>query len=120
MDIPAWVRKLFSDIDRKDTTAFVGHLTDDVEFRFGSAPPVSGAAATGEAVAAFFESIAALSHAIIRVWEDGSSVVCEGIVTYTRHDGRNVAIPFADVFDRRDDKIASYRIYIDINPLFEA
>lgn len=118
--VPGWVDRLFRDIDRKDTEAFLGHLADDVEFRFGSSPAVAGKGAVGDAVGAFFESIAALRHTVENVWEGDASTVCEGMVTYTRHDGREVPIPFTDVFDHRDGEIDGYRIYIDMSPLFEA
>ena len=109
---------LFAAIDAQDSAAFVGYLTDDAVFRFGSAPPVQGRAAVQAAVEGFFSSIAGLSHAINKSLRDGCTLVCEGEVTYTRHDGTTVAIPFADVFEYAGDKIAEYKIYIDIAPLY--
>ena len=109
---------LFAAIDAQDGAAFVAYLTDNALFRFGSAPPVQGRAAAQAAVEAFFGSIAGLSHEIQNTLRDGSTVVCEGEVTYTRHDGSTVAIPFADVFEYEGDKIAEYKIYIDIAPLY--
>ena len=109
---------LFAAIDAQDGAAFVAFLTDDAVFRFGSAPPVKGRSAVQAAVEAFFGSIAGLSHEIYRTLRDGSTLVCEGEVTYTRHDGSSVAIPFADVFEYAGDKIAEYKIYIDIGPLY--
>ena len=44
--------------------------------------------------------------------------MCEGLVTYTRLDGSQVAIPFVNVFYLRGDQIARYLIYIDNGPLF--
>jgi ketosteroid isomerase-like protein len=45
-------------------------------------------------------------------------VVVEGNVTYTRQDGSQLTLPFADVLETRDGKVSNYRIYIDIAPLF--
>ena len=87
---------MFAAIDRKDSTVFVGYLTDDAVFRFGSAPAVRGRDAIREAVDGFFE----------------------GEVTYTRLDGTSVTLPFADVFEYEGDQIAEYKIYIDIAPLY--
>ena len=109
---------LFAAIDAQDGTAFVGYLTDDAVFRFGSAEPVQGRAAAQVAVESFFGTIAGLSHAIHKTLRDGDTLVCEGVVTYTRHDGSSIAIPFADVFEYRDGLIAEYKIYIDIAPLY--
>jgi limonene-1,2-epoxide hydrolase len=39
-------------------------------------------------------------------------------VTYTRHDGSLISVPFANVFELRGDKITAYRIYIDNSSLF--
>ena len=109
---------LFAAIDAQDGAAFVAYLTDDAVFQFGSAPPVQGRADVQAAVEGFFGSIAGLSHDIHKTLRDGSALVCEGVVTYTRHDGSTIAIPFADVFEYDGDKIAEYKIYIDIAPLY--
>ena len=109
---------LFRAIDARDAAAFVGYLTDDAVFRFGSASPVQGRAAVQAAVEGFFGSIAGLSHAIHKTLCDGDTLVCEGVVTYTRHDGSTIAIPFANVFEYAGDLVAEYKIYIDIAPLY--
>ena len=109
---------LFAAIDAQDGAAFVSFLTDDAVFRFGSAPPVQGRANVQEAVEAFFASIAGLSHSIERTQGEGDTLFLEGVVTYTRHDGRPVAIPFVDVFEYEGEKISEYKIYIDVGPLY--
>ncbi len=109
---------LFAAIDAQDGAAFVGYLTDDAVFRFGSAPAVRGRAAVQAAVEGFFDSIAGLSHSIDRRFGEDGTLVVEGEVTYTRHDGRKVVVPFVDVFECEGDKIAEYKIYIDISPLY--
>jgi len=43
-----------------------------------------------------------------------------GEVTYTRHDGSRVTLPFANVFRLRDDLISEYLIYADLAPLYAA
>ncbi len=109
---------LFAAIDAKDSAAFVGFLTDDAVFRFGSAPPAEGRAAIRKAVEDFFGTIAGLSHSIELTLRDGNTLVCEGTVTYTRHDGSRITLPFVDVFEYRGDLIARYKIYMDIAPLY--
>ena len=39
---------------------------------------------------------------------------------YTRLDGRQVSVPFVNVFHLRGGEIARYLIYIDNAPLFAA
>ena len=102
-----------------DTEGFVGFLTEDCVFRFGSAPPVTGRDGIGAAVGNFFSMIAGLQHDLQRVVADGDAIVCEGEVTYTRHDGSEITLPFCNVFEAEGGLISVYRIYIDIGPLFE-
>ena len=110
--------KLFAAIDGKDAAGFAGFLTERGVFRFGSSPPVTGRAAVQAAVGAFFDSIDGLTHSVTHVWRDDSMLACEGEVCYRRLDGREVIIPFVDVFELDGDLISAYRIYIDIAPLY--
>ena len=116
----AFLAGLFAAIDARDTAAFVEHLTPDASFRFGSAPAVSGRDAVGEAVDGFFATIAGLSHRVTASMVDGDTLVCEGDVTYTRHDASTITLPFVDVFELDDGLIADYKIYMDINSLYAA
>ncbi len=109
---------LFDAIDAKDAEAFVGYLADDAVFRFGSAPPVQGRDAIREAVDGFFATIAGLSHVVHNALAEDATLVCEGEVTYTRHDGSQVTLPFTDVFEYQGELITHYKIYMDIGPLY--
>ena len=109
---------LFAAIDAKDTEQFLEYLSESPRFRFGSAPAVDGRAAVREAVQAFFDSIAGLEHSLSASASVGTTLFTEGDVTYTRHDGSMITLPFADVFELRDGRIADYKIYMDIGPLY--
>ena len=109
---------IFTAIDAKDGATFVSYLTEDAIFRFGSAPPVQGRDAIQAAVEGFFTTIAACSHEISNTLRQDDTLVCEGVVTYTRHDGSEIALPFTDVFEYEGSLVAHYKIYIDIGPLF--
>ncbi|MBT8087428.1 MAG: nuclear transport factor 2 family protein [Gammaproteobacteria bacterium] len=109
---------LFAAIDANDATAFVSFLTDDAVFRFGSAPAVQGRESIHAAVESFFGTIAGCAHAVHRSIRDGTTLVCEGEVTYRRHNGTEITLPFADVLEYDGDLIADYKIYMDINPLY--
>ena len=110
--------KLFASIDAMDAEGFVAFLTGDCTFRFGSAPAVTGHDAIRAAVGGFFQSIAGLSHDIHRVVRSDDCIVTEGEVTYTRHDGSQVTLPFSDIFETESGLISVYRIYMDIGPLY--
>jgi ketosteroid isomerase-like protein len=115
---PGWLRSLFETIDAADAGGFCGYLTEDAIFRFGSATPVQGRAAIERAVTQFFASIRRSRHQLLRVWPADGAIALEGVVTYTRLDGRDVTLPFADTLVLRRDRIAEYSIYIDIAPLY--
>jgi len=110
--------RLFVSIDAMDTESFLKFLAEDATFRFGSMPPVQGREAIRAAVDGFYSSIAGLEHTVQRRVAEGSAVVCEGEVTYTRHDGSDITLPFANVFEVDDGLISLYRIYIDAGPLY--
>ena len=109
---------LFAAIDAKDTEAFLGYLTTDATFRFGSAPPVTGHTAIREGVDGFFASIASSKHSLMNVIGNDRILVCEGQVTYSRLNGSDITLPFTNVFEVDGDRIAHYKIYIDIAPLY--
>jgi limonene-1,2-epoxide hydrolase len=109
---------MFDAIDRQDAAAFVGYLTEDAVFRFGSAPAVQGRDAIRTAVDGFFGTIAACSHDVQKTLSNGSTLVCEGEVTYRRQNDTELTLPFTDVFEYVGNLISHYKIYIDISPLY--
>ena len=88
------LRGLFDAIDAQDSEAFANF------------------------VAAFFDSIAGLRHVPGKTIEDDDTLVVEGEVTYTRKDGRQVPLPFANVLRLHGARIGDYRIYTDLGPLY--
>jgi ketosteroid isomerase-like protein len=117
-DDAKWLRSLFNAIDASDVDGFCAYLTDDAVFRFGNAPTVQGRSAIEQAVRQFFASIRRSRHQLVRVWPAAGAVALEGVVTYTRLDGTEITLPFADTMVLRGDRIAEYYIYLDIAPLY--
>ena len=115
------IRELFAALDAGDIESVLGLMTEDVAFRFGSADPVVGHAAMAAQFALMAGAIASLSHRLLAVWttaEPDPAVICEMTVTYRRHDGSQVMLPCANVFRLQDGRVADYRIYMDVNPVF--
>ena len=112
-----WCRRLFASIDAKDVREFLGFLTPDARFRYGSAPALEGEAAIAQALTQFFAGVASLSHRVHELWETPGHIICRGEVTYRRPAGRSVRIPFCNVLTTRGEKIAVYDIYLDPTPL---
>jgi limonene-1,2-epoxide hydrolase len=109
---------LFAAIDARDTERFLAFLTTDARFRFGSAPAVVGHDQIRAAVDGFFSTIAGLRHEITSSIAKDETLVCEGEVSYTRHDGSIVSLPFVDVFTMAGSRVSNYKIYMDIAPLY--
>jgi ketosteroid isomerase-like protein len=118
MDIRNKINELFNVIDRMDAASFTAFLTDDVSFRFGNMPVVEGKGKVGEAVGGFYDSIGSLSHKVDNIWITGDVAVCNGTVTYTRHDSGKLSVPFANIYRMQGDLIKDYRIYADISELY--
>ncbi len=118
MNPSEWTTALFASIDAKDTPRFLTFLADDAEFRFANAPAAVGKAAIAATVDNFFAAIRASRHDIVRSWTQPEHFICQGTVTYTRHDGSQLTLPFANILGTRDGLIDDYRIYIDATPLF--
>lgn len=113
-----WLSELFGSIDGQDADKFVSFLTPDATFRFGSSPAVIGRVPIAEAVDGFFGTIDGCRHRLTNTWGGDGTLVCEGEVTYRRHDGSEITLPFANVFDMDGELISAYKIYVDVGPLY--
>ncbi len=115
---PAWVASLFVAIDAMDGARFAEFLTEDAVFRFGNAAPVCGKAAIRDAVGGFFASIGGLRHRLCETWAHADAVVMHGETTYTRHDGSELSVPFANVFKLEGSLVREYLIFADASRLW--
>jgi ketosteroid isomerase-like protein len=115
---PHWISPLFSSIDARDADGFSARLAPDVVFRFGNAEPVEGLESVRQAVAGFFQSIAGISHQVSDTWVAGDAVICQGRVTYTRHDGSRLSVPFANIFRMSGERIREYLVFVDASHLY--
>jgi ketosteroid isomerase-like protein len=117
-ELGRWLEEIFASIDACDADAFVNFLTPGATFRFGSGPAARGQDAVREAVAGFFATIGGCRHRLHRTWHDDDTVVCEGDVTYRRHDGSEITLPFCNVLVLADGLIERYSVYADVAPLY--
>jgi len=111
---------VFVAIDARDTQAFLDHLHADVDFVFGNAPEVQGQEALREVIDGFFAALGGIAHHLDRRWAVDDTVICHGQVTYTRQDGSQLTVPFANVFTYDNGLIRDYRIFVDNSALFSA
>jgi uncharacterized protein (TIGR02246 family) len=118
MSQPAWLEQLFTTIDAKDAAAFAEFLTEDAVFRFGNGPPARGRDEVREAVAQFFAGVKSLKHTVHESWTVPGAVVMHGEVTYTRHDGSRLSVPFANIFKLDGARVREYLVFADVSPLW--
>jgi len=115
----ARLNDLFTAIDAKDTERFLGFLTAEASFRFGSAAPAQGRSEVRAAVDGFFSTIAGCKHVLNRIVAEDGVTICEGEVTYTRHNGTEITLPFANVLEFDGELISAYKVYADAGPLYD-
>lgn len=120
MENEPFIRRLLATIDARDPKAFAGFLTSDAIFRFGNHPAVLGREAIEATVGDFFRAIKSVSHRLEEQWSLADVVICTGMVTYTRHDGSTLQVPFANILKLRPPGICDYRIFVDNSALFAA
>ena len=115
------VREILAALDSGDVDALLRHVTDDVRLRFGNAEVVTGRSAFEAASHDFVQSIAAIRHEVLDLWEvEGGTVIAVMRVHYKRLDGRELSLPCCNLFGTRAGRVYDYRVYMDINPVFAA
>lgn len=113
-----WLDALFAAIDRDGVRGAWPWLAEDVAFRFGSFPGGRGRERFAEAWAGLSSHVVSLAHRLDARWTVGDAVICRGDVTYGLADGRQVTVPFANVFQLDGERIVAYLIYVDASPVF--
>ncbi len=112
------ISNLYTTIDKMDGAAFAAFIAEDGTFRFGNWDPVVGRTNIQQVVDGFYASIKSLSHHLIDAVEDEGNLVSRGEVTYTRHNGTTLTVPFCNFFKMQDGLVAHYQIYIDVSALY--
>lgn len=111
------VQKLYEAIDACDVEAFSRFLTDDVIFRYANAPPVHGAKAAKETLAAFFTNIKGIAHDVEQVWNVDNDTFLICTVEYVRLDGSSLTVPASVLLRHKNGLIAEYLIFVDVSEL---
>ena len=115
----AFADGMFAVVDRLDADTFAEYYAEDAVLCFGNAEPVRGREAIRRTYAEFFATLDGLRHDLQHYFHVDDTHLCEARVTYTRKDGSLVTVPAISVFHTRPDGlIDSYRIYVDLAPLF--
>jgi ketosteroid isomerase-like protein len=113
MYAPQWVTDLFLAVDAGDADRFVQFMTDDVRCRAGNSIPLHGKQAVHQDITSLLARIRHMRHTLSAIVVHDNIVAVHGTVTYTRHDGSTLTVPFADMWSMQGDKIREYLIFID-------
>lgn len=114
------IREVYRAVDSADVDRLLGYMTDDASFRFANIPAVQGKKAIGEFLGGFYQAIKGLSHADLEYWYAENVWSAMGKVTYTRHDGSALTVPFSVILKMKDGLIKEYLIFVDNHELFQA
>ncbi|WP_328286525.1 nuclear transport factor 2 family protein [Rhodococcus sp. JS3073] len=113
------VRTLFIAVDRRDADALADLFADDITFRFGSADCLAGKSDVAVTCATFLGRINGIRHEIEHFWQvEADRIVVIMTVHYERADGRKLSLPCANTFRIVAGRVADYRIFMDVNPVF--
>jgi limonene-1,2-epoxide hydrolase len=117
-DVLDLARDAVAALDAGDAARLAAMVTDDVYLRLGSQEPILSKEAFIASVEASVASIAGTRHEILAAWDVGAAVVLEMTVHYRRHDGSEIALPCCNIFRFSGGRIADYRMYMDIAPVY--
>lgn len=113
MPTPSWIEELLAALDAGDVDAFCEFLTEDVDFVYASDGTVSGIGNVHAFVSDFVDGVAASDHRVHETLTTPTRAVVRGEVTYERHDGSELTVPFVDIFEMEGDEIDVYQVYVD-------
>ena len=110
---------MFAAADTRDIPKTLRYLTDDVAFRFGSAPTLHGHAQVAEALTTLFETVKKMRHTIVGVHNCGDVWAVETVAHYEDRYGRTFSYPACNLMELRGDRMSVYKIFIDNSEMFQ-
>lgn len=116
----SWWVEYFADVDSGDFDNMARWFAPDIVMQFASYPQVLGKEAVCDALRAWLDRWAGLSHELGPAAIEGNHTLAAAEVTYRLHNGATITIPAATLFEKSDKGITRLNIYIDVAPLAEA
>lgn len=112
------VRDIFAAADTRNPAEFVSHLSEDVSFRYGNAPAITGPAAVSQALSMLFDLVKTMRHDLVGIHACGDIWAVETVANYVDRFGRSFAFPACNLMTVRDGKVCDYRIFVDNSAMF--
>ncbi|HSG67603.1 MAG TPA: nuclear transport factor 2 family protein [Bacteroidales bacterium] len=114
-----FVKDLFAIVDRMDGASLASKMTEDGVFRFGNIPGITGRDNVTAFLDNFFQSIQAIRHDQLEGWVIDNTRFGTGRVTYTRHNGTELSVPFSVILKMKGGLIHEYLIFVDGSELYK-
>jgi hypothetical protein len=112
------LQDFFRVTDSMRADKFKAFFTNDASWTFGNMPIIAGADAIAQTAQFFFNGLHSIKHEISASVEVGNKIFFEGYVSYDlKHKDKLITLPFACSIQLTENRISSYRTYIDITPL---
>jgi ketosteroid isomerase-like protein len=112
-------RTIFAAIDSLDPRALDGVLAEDATMVFGNGEPLAGRDAILAGSEAFLSTVKGVRHRLLNEWTVDATTIAEAEVTYTRLDSKEVTVPVVSIWQiRPDTKITTYRVFVDLTPVY--
>lgn len=101
----------------KDTEAFLGHLTDDVEYHYHmTTRPLLGKVWVRKFLDKYYIITSDMQWRIDRTADGPDFLMVEGYEEYTdTRNGKRISHPYMSIYEFRGDKIAKWRDYFEMN-----
>lgn len=123
-DLLSMVQAHYDALNHGDLDEAARYFADDVE-TITPGGTLQGLAAFRAMGAAFLTAVPDMHHDIVRSFEDGDTIVVEGVYSGTQTgpletpqgtlppSGRSFAFPYVDVMQATDGRCVSHRVYWD-------
>ena len=118
MSTDNYIKDMYKMVDAMDATGLAAMMTQEASFRFANIPAVKGRAAIIEFLDNFFQSIKSIAHDHLEDWSIADTRFATGRVTYTRHDGSQLQVPFSVVLKMQGKLINEYLVFVDASDLY--
>jgi ketosteroid isomerase-like protein len=106
-------------VDDTDAEKFAEFLAEDCEFQFGNQPKVTGKQNIVEGLIKFWATYDGEEHVLQNILGNDRCFALEALNVYKRKDGKQVTCPAVAITERGEDGlVTSFRVFIDIAPLY--
>jgi hypothetical protein len=115
--VPDFVRDFYRSVDSLQANGMEPLLTDDVRFRIGSHSDIIGKDQVIKLNQQVMGQWKMIRHHFLGAYEDKGRTFVDCFVEYRMLDDREYMLPFLSMFERRDGKISSLKVFGDMSPL---